>query len=52
MEGAVAEEVLNVNLVLLHVVEREALGVGGRYEDHELIIQEECHRLMPLKMDA
>lgn len=52
MEGAVAEEVLNVNLVLLHVVEREALGVGGRYEDHELIIQEEMSQADATKMDA
>lgn len=39
MEGTVAEEILDVDLVLLHVIQREALRVGRRYEQHsELII--------------
>ena len=29
-----SEEILDVNLIFLHVVEGEALGVGGRYKQH------------------
>lgn len=34
VEGAVAEEVLDVDFVFLHVVEVEPLGVGGGNEEH------------------
>lgn len=39
MERAVAKEILDIDLILLHVIQCEALCVGWRYEQHfELII--------------
>lgn len=34
VEGAVSEEVHDIDLVLLHVVEVEPFGVGRRHEQH------------------
>ena len=34
MEGAVSIEILDVDLVFVHVVKIEAFGVGGRDENH------------------
>jgi len=36
MEGTISIEILNVDLVLIHVIQIESFGVGGRDEYHSV----------------
>lgn len=38
MEGAIAEEILDVDFVFLHVVQREPLRIGRRDKYHGKVI--------------